>query len=412
MKLSTNLLVILSALSLTPFALGGEERFGLQAIADSTFTNHSFSFPPNGDPTSQTLWNGGLTVMASFRLKENLLAFYEGRFNHSEGLSGTSPRLQETRTDPVVQAYLRYSPRLAWDLTIQLGKFGSPFGEFLTRNYSNENPLVGYPLIYTHRTPVSASYVSADITELLKYRGQGQGTGFYAFGGSSSWLPLLDFAYPTGVMAFGNPGRVDYRFALVNSSVSNPLNLGTPGQRLQWVGAGGVNCFPGFHIGTSFAQGPYLSGSADRWLSYGESINDYPERSLGFDLEYTLHHLEVYAELLFNRFNVPNISQPFGATGYYIEAKRTWTPRMFSAIRWNQIYFDRFRSGFEPGAGPRFDYNLNSLELGVGYRFTERLLLKFEYQYNRTLSDEVPRENVFAAQLVYTLDVRNLLRLR
>jgi hypothetical protein len=390
----------------------GEERFGLQGIADSTFTYRNFSFSSSEMPDSQALWNGGFTLLGSFRLKKNLRAFYEGRFNHGEGLSGTSPRLQQTRADPVVQAYLRYSPRLAWDLNIQLGKFGTPFGEFLTRNYPNENPLIGYPLIYTHRTSVNARYIPADPAELVSYGGRGQGEGFYAFGNGSAWLPLINFSYPTGILAFGNPGRWDYRFALVNSSLSNPLNLGTPGQRPQWIGAGGMSCFPGLHVGVSYAEGPYLDGSVNHWLPTGQSINDFKQRALGFDLQYALHHLEVYAELIFNRFDVPNVPQPVGATGYYIEVKQTWTPRFFTAFRWNQIYFDRLRNDFVPGEGPRFDYNVNTLEVGFGYRFTEKLLAKFSYQYIRTLSDEVPRENVLAAQLVYTLDVRNLLRIR
>lgn len=409
--LKTNLRIVFALFCLSCFAFG-EERFGIQGIADSTFTHRNFSFSSNEIPDSQTLWNGGFTLLGSFRLKTNLLAFYEGRFNHSEGLSGTSPRLQQTRTDPVVQAYLRYSPRLAWDLNIQLGKFGTPFGEFLTRNYPNENPLIGYPLIYTHRTSVNARYIPTDPAELLSYRGRGQGEGFYAFGHGSAWLPLINFSYPTGMLAFGNPGRWDYRFGLVNSSVSNPLNLGTPGQRVQWIGAGGMSCFPGLHVGVSYAEGPYLDGSVNQWLPAGQSINDFKQRALGFDLQYTLHHLEVYAELIFNRFDVPNIPQPVGATGYYIEAKQTWTPRFFTAFRWNQLYFDRLRNDFLPGEGPRFDDNVNTLEMGFGYRFTEKLLSKFSYQYIRTLSDQVPRENVLAAQLVYTLDIRNLLRIR
>jgi hypothetical protein len=406
-----NLRIVVVSLCLCSF-VRGEERFALQGIADSTFTNRNLSFSPYGAPDSQTEWNGGFTLLGSFRLKDSLAAYYEGRVNHSEGLSGTSPRLQHTRTDPVLQAYLRYSPHLAWDLNVQLGKFGTPFGQFLTRNYSNENPLIGYPLIYTHRTPVSAAYVPTDVGELLTYRGRGEGAGFYAFSNGNAWLPLVNFSYPTGVMVFGNPGRWDYRLALVNSSVSNPLNLGEPGQRPQWIGAGGITCLPGLHVGVSYAEGPYLNGSANRWLAPGQSIDDFKQKALGFDLQYTLHHFEVYAELLFNRFDVPNLLQSLGATGYYIEAKQTWTPRFFTAVRWNQIFFDRLRGDSLSGEAPRFDYNVNSLEAGIGYRFTEKLLSKFSYQYNRTLSDTVPRENILAAQLVFSFDVRNLLRIR
>jgi hypothetical protein len=141
-------------------------------------------------------------------------------------------------------------------------------------------------------------------------------------------------------------------------------------------------------------------------------VSDFKQRALGVDLQYAHHHLEVYAEFIFNRFDVPNITESLGAKGYYIEVKQTLTPRIFAAVRWNQIYFGRLQ--YEPASGehPRFDDNVDSLEVGMGYRFTEKLLSKFSYQYNRTLSDMVPRENVFAAQLVYSLDIRSLLRIR
>jgi hypothetical protein len=388
-----------------------EERLGLLGISDGTLTNRTSSIP-YGLSSSQTNLNGGFILLGSLRLKENLFAFYEGRVNHSEGLGGSFPRLQRTETHSVVQGYLRYSPRLAWDLNVQIGKFGTPFGHFLTRNYSNENPLIGSPLIYTHRTPISAKGIPRNPVELLSYRGRGQGYGSYLWGNGGAWLPLINFSYPTGIMAFGNPGKLDYRVALVNSSLANPINLGTPGQRAQWVAAAGCTCLPGLHIGTSYTEGPYLASSVSRWLPTGISSNDFKQRAFGFDLQYAIDHLEIYGELLFNNFAVPYIPQRLGATGYFIELKQTWTPRIFSAVRWNQIFFDRLRSGLSDGSHPRFDYNVNSLEAGIGFRFSEKLLAKFSYQYNRTMDEMEPREDVFGVQLVYTFDIRNLLRIR
>ena len=147
--------LIFSVLCVSSIVLG-EERLGLLGIGDGTLTNRSSSIP-YGPSNSQTNLNGGFILLGSLRVQENLFVFYEGRVNHSEGLSGSLPRLQKTQTNSVVQGYLRYSPGLAWDLNVQIGKFGTPFGHFLTRNYSNENPLIGFPLIYTHRAMVLTS---------------------------------------------------------------------------------------------------------------------------------------------------------------------------------------------------------------------------------------------------------------
>ena len=43
---------------------------------------------------------------------------------------------------------------------------------------------------------------------------------------------------------FGGMGTDDYRFAAVNSSISNPLNLDQSGQRAQWIAGGGWTIMP------------------------------------------------------------------------------------------------------------------------------------------------------------------------
>jgi len=407
LRKSFQLVSALVCLTVIAFA---EERFGLQGIIDGTLRNQNFSDTLPLAPTSQTNLNGQFVFLGSLRIRDDLSAFYEGRINHTEGLSGSSPRLQQTRTNPVVQAYVRYSPRLPWDLNLQIGKFGTPFGQFLTRNYSNENPLIGFPLIYTHRTPIRADQFPKSPYYLVNPRGEDPSSGYFGGTEDDARLPLLNFAYPTGIMAFGNPGKFDYRIALVNSSLSNPLDLGTPGQRVQWVAAGGITCIPGLHLGVSFAEGPYLGSSLNSALPLGISFDEFKQRTLGFDFQYAIHHLEAYGELIFNTFQVPNISQGLGTTGYYLELKYTWTPRFFSAARWNQIYSDRLRSGPSSDSHPRFDNNVNSLELGVGYRLTERLLAKASYQLNRTLGGRDPYTNVLAVQVVYSLSIWNLLR--
>jgi len=387
-----------------------EDRLGLQVITDGVLTHAQR--PAGYYPASDFRVNGQAAVLASYRLTSSLFAFYEGRMSHIEGLNHHEPRLRQTTTAGVLQGYLRYSTRLPSGLNLQAGKFGHPFGQFLTRNYADQNPLIGFPLMYTHRTTIRSSQLPANSYDFLRWQARAQPLPGYTTSSDSrnEWLPLINFAYPTGLMVFGSESKVDYRFALVNSSLSNPLNPARSGQRAQWVAAGGITPFQRVRLGASFATGPYLDAAVSSQLPAGSFWRDFTQRAVGADVQLTLHHLELQGELLFTNFNVPRISQRLGAAGYFIELKHTLTPRLFLAGRWNQLYFDRLRSGITNGERPRFDNNRYSLEIGLGYHLSEKLLVKGSYQFNRTVTALEPRDDVAGIQLVYRFDPRNLLR--
>ncbi|MEW5974620.1 MAG: hypothetical protein AB1898_02320 [Acidobacteriota bacterium] len=402
--------VILGVCLATTSSVRAQERFGLRGVGDITLARGGVNAAAQSDRRSQL--NGQFTLLGSVRLSRNLIGLYEGRVNRLDELT-SPPRSQRTNVNGVLQAYLRYSPDGRPQFNLQVGKFGSPFGNFLTRNYANDNPLVGAPLIYAHRLPIRTDEVPDGAYDLVYARGRIQNSGLYNSAyRSTGWLPLIGLSYPTGAMFFGNAGRTDYRVALVNSSLSNSLNLGVPGQRPQWVAAGGMTLVPALRIGSSFAQGPYLDPVVRPRLPAGTRFSDFTQRALGFDLQWAFRHLEVHAELLFNNLKVPNVPQRLGATGYFLEMKQTWTPRFFTAVRWNQIYFDRIRRTTPYYGHPRYDYNVNSLELGLGWRFSENLLLKASSQFNRTLAPVDPNDNIVGAQLVYTFDLRTLLKIR
>jgi len=388
-----------------------EDRLGLQVISDGVLTRAQR--PAGLYPASDFRVNGQAALLASYRLTPSLFAFYEGRMSHLEGLNHHDPRLRQTMTAGVLQGYLRYSTRLPSGLNLQAGKFGHPFGQFLTRNYADQNPLIGFPLMYTHRTTIRSNQLPANSYDFLRWQARAQPLAGYTTnsGSGNGWLPLINFAYPSGLMAFGSGSKADYRFALVNSSLSNPLNPARSGQRAQWVAAGGITPFQRFRLGASFATGPYLDASVSSQLPAGTFWRDFTQRAVGADVQLTLHHLELQGELLFTNFKVPRISQRLGAAGYFLELKHTLTPRLFLAGRWNQLYFDRLRSGITNGERPRFDNNRYSLELGLGYHLSEKLLVKGSHQFNRTVTALEPRDDVTGIQLVYRFDLKNLLRL-
>jgi len=398
------LVILLSFLaSVAAFA---EDRLSVQLIADGILTHAQQ--PVGLKPKSDYRAAGQAVVLGSYRLTSSLFAFYEGRMSHVEGLNHHDPRLRQTTTAGVLQGYLRYSTRLPSGLNLQAGKFGHPFGQFLTRNYADQNPLIGFPFIYTHRTTIRSNQIPASAYDFLRWQARSQPVPGYSTSADSpgGWLPLINFAYPAGLMAFGSTTRVDYRFAVINSSLSNPLNPARSGQTAQWVIGGGIAPFQRFRLGASFTEGPFLDPVISSKLPAGTVWRDYTQRALGADMQLTLRHLDLHAELLSTNFKVPCISQRLGATGYFLELKRTLTPRLFVAGRWNQIYFDRFRTGITNGERRRFDYNRYSLELGLGYHLFEKLLARGSYQLNRTVAGIEPRDDIAGFQLVYRFDPR------
>ena len=226
-------------------------------------------------------------------------------------------------------------------------------------------------------------------------------------------MPILNYPYSTGILGYGDWARFDYRFAAVNSSLANPLNLGTPGQRIQWVAGAGYSPSPRLRLGTSLARGTYLDASVESSLPTGTRIDDFNQQVLGFDLQFSLNHLEIISELVFNSFQVPNIYKPLGTTGYYIQAKQTLSPRIYAAVRWDQLISDRLTTFYYDyyNSSYRWDSNVNSLEVALGVRITEKMLLKTSYQYRRTDGVYTYSENNVGMQLVYSFDVKKLFRI-
>ena len=115
---------------LNRIALGEEERFGLRGSADLSLANTGIPYVNAQSPGTETDLSGQFILLGSARIC-TFLAFYEGRLQHFEGISGSDPRHQSTHGQPLLQGYLRYTPRASWKLSIQAGRFGTPFGQFL-----------------------------------------------------------------------------------------------------------------------------------------------------------------------------------------------------------------------------------------------------------------------------------------
>jgi hypothetical protein len=262
------------------------------------------------------------------------------------------------------------SPRV----NLLVGKMPTAFGSFAARSFATANPLIGVPLIYHYFSAVRGTAVPRDIADQLSRRG----ADVY----QSRGLPTLyDACWNTGVQLFGSAGSFTYALAITKGVLSNPS--ATDNHGFQWVGRLGVQPAIGLKLGLSAAQGPYLNAEAGKSPAFpqGRQVEDYAQRVVGLDAEYSLAHLELIAELVRNQWEVPNLAaNSLGNTGGYLEGKYALAPGLYCALRYGRIDYDKI----DDGTGTRVPWNfgVQRVETGLGYYLDRNTRLKAVVQLN------------------------------
>ena len=108
-------------------------------------------------------------------------------------------------------------------------------------------------------------------------------------------------------------------------------------------------------------------------------MEDYKQYILGFDAKYSYRNWEAWAEMYFNRFDVPNVSDGVDSFSYYVEGKYKFDPRWFVAARWNQQLYSKISV---PGAGEQnYDNTVYRMDFGIGAKWTRHFLSKVQYSH-------------------------------
>jgi hypothetical protein len=314
-----------------------------------------------------------------------------------------------------------YQPFESGVAGIEVGKFLAPFGNFLSRRWASETPLIDYHLTYQYRSVISAYELPRNEQEILGVRGNGQ--HFYYGSGStgdamsstefsSSYAPGLGSGlriiagpvYLTGVQLFGRSGRFQYNLGLTNGALSNPVNLNNSG-RVQINARLTYNPVIGLILGTSFADGAYLDYVVDEELeAMGRKNSDYSQTAVGFDATYSIGHLILFSELILNRWQSPYIDEDLKNYAFYIEASYTFLPRFWIATRLSWLHFSDIDDVDDIDNNGSFrdpwDFPVNQKEIGIGYHVNRNTQLKIMLQFNHTeqIPDGDPADDLFAVQ--------------
>ncbi len=303
---------------------------------------------------------GQLRLWVAGELMPGLTAQVVGRI---EGGSGTATGETESEVD---QALLRWAPSPGLRLLVDVGKVGSPFGNFRDRSFSDVNPLIGAPDSY-------------------------------------------DVSYPLGIVVTGQVSRLDYRVAWIDGPMANENYVPEAGAAWRPGVALGVTPFIGFRIGGYATAGPYLGPSVEFALPAGAAWRDFDQEIYGFELKFSRGHFELNGDVAFSRYEVPTTTSDPRGQAWYLEPQYAWTPRLFTAARIERNdypYIMPIDSTFWIASNATF----YGIEAGVGWRFTPDLLVKGSYRtdhwhVDRSLEEILPEGRAVAVALSYRFDV-------
>jgi class 3 adenylate cyclase len=294
----------------------------------------------------------------------------------------------------VEQAYLRLTPLSKVNVSVQGGKFVSPFGGWTQRHASPaEEPFIRPPLPYDYRTMICAGFFPASDAGFLTWKDK---PGFFRpMGAPVVW----NAPYQVGGMVSGGWKMLGFRAAVMNSAPSsepsewNRIGAGEHGP--SYVAHLGVQVVPELRLGVSWDRGSYVTDEhAGAPLPAGEELSELKQELWGFEAAFARGPVEAKGELLLDSWEVPNVTDYPRDVSFYGEAKVKLTPGLFAAARYSGIRFDRISNG--AGGTELWDYPVDRLQLAAGYRLGRTTEVRAEYMINSTEAPPAGNDNLFS----------------
>lgn len=345
----------------------------------------AMAFVPSGKPawlmTDTSFFAAPrVSALADIFAGRHLYAFFEARVDRGE--TPSSGRLQAR----IEQAFLRASPWDKYDVSVQAGRFASPFGNYPNRHHSTADPLIRPPLSYDYRTVVSATLDPLRNNGFLTWKDAPE--TFRPIGLPPVWA----VPYQLGAMFMGSAKAFSWRLALMNTAPSSdPPDWNWIPAR---IGAASVvahleaQLAPELKIGASYDRGPYQR----RWMRGREQLD---QRLVALEATYTRWRLELRAEAMHDTWRIRNVNDDAVDISYYMEAKLKLSPGWWVASRYSAIDFNRLT--LTTGDRQPWDYDTRRLQFGGGYRFSETLDARVEMMLNRTEVRD-PKDNLLSVQ--------------
>jgi class 3 adenylate cyclase len=255
----------LSELGLGYISADGMVQLDLSGRADLELYAPS-SEPAWMIPDTDPFLAGRVRLFGDLFLGERIFASTELRVDRGE-----EPRAGpwDARMD---QAFLRVGP--FGPVSVQLGKFVSPFGGYPQRHHTTQDPFVRPPLMYDYRTVITTGGAPGSTDAFLGWK-DGDPREFRPEGAPPVW----GAPYQWGGMLLAGGGPVSVRLAAMNSAPgSEPSAWGWDGSRLSHpslVAGATARLSPSLRLDAWYNRGPYLEPTVEAPLDDGRAYHDY-----------------------------------------------------------------------------------------------------------------------------------------
>ncbi len=315
----------------------------------------------------EVFFNPRLTLFLDAFAGNNVCAFAKIRADR-----GLDPGYRENdlRIDEYFVRWTDSTERFA----LQVGKFATIFGSWAGRHDSWENAFINHPLPYENVTIILDQGAPPNASDWLALRDRNDN--------KKKWIPVIwgpvYTAGASGSMAFGDfLAEVSFTQAALSSRPPawEDLNWARP----TWTGRLQYSPRPSLALGVSGSTGPYLLEAARDQLPVGSVLEDFKQKTLGWDVSWARGHWQIWNEWIFSAFDVPNVGD-VDSLAYYVEGRYKWSPRFFSGFRWGQQIFSEIED--TAGAIQRWDRGIWKIDTSLVWRIDHHVQLKGQYSFS------------------------------
>jgi len=366
----------------------GWARVDLSGLFD--LEGYWFDAPPPGliFGGDDAFLNPRLSLFLDARAGKHLYSFVQARVDR-----GFDPRskIRDARFDEYL---LRYTPFDDARVNVQVGKFATVVGNWVARHDSWNNPFITAPLPYESIVTIGDQSALPGPAPFLARAGMPDKKDLWV---SVLWGP----SYASGASLFGTVEKLDYALEVKNAGLSSrPAVWDATDQDWRHPTVSGRIGFrpdASWNLGASFSVGAYLQPGVEDLAAFpaGKSLDDFKQMTFAHDLRYAHGHWQVWGEVFFSRFEVPNVGDA-DSVSYYLETKYKLGAQWFAALRWNQQLFGQVPDAM--GGESAWDRDRWRMDAALGCRLTRHLQGKVQYSHNHQTGQQQQGERLLAVQ--------------
>ncbi len=346
----------------------------------------------------------------------NLQLFFDAVVDNDVSITGKMATTSRNQGIDVQLAFVTFWRLAGSALNVSAGKILTPFGSFVRRQLSPDNPLIGSPLFFYYQTNVSSSSGYLDSNGVLLAQS--------LYGGRLS--TVYTGGYYVGAEVFGAlaDDLVQYDMALLNAplaSTNSEINLD---KQVSFHGRAAIRPAIWGTLGASFCTGSFLErGTVNGFLNKTGGTERFKQQTIGLDLSLSYLYYEINAEYVNNRFNAPYIVYDFtvippyksGLTGkdglllsstellVDLKIEAPFYPGLYVAGRYNSVRFgsitDPLGSSSTFGKEIPWDRDVQRYGAAIGYKPVRGVLIKVGYEWTKLDITPQPDLDAFGTQV-------------